>query len=66
MFYLQFHASLLSGEGFKGALADAVKVKSDAPKIKQAAAMLGIKGEQAQKLYETKLKNTKRYRLLKK
>ena len=26
-------------------------------KIKQAAAMLGIKGEQAQKLYETKLKN---------
>jgi hypothetical protein len=27
-------------------------------KIKQAAAMLGIKGEQAQKLYETKLKNT--------
>ena len=51
-------SSLLSGEGFKGALADAVKVKSDAPKIKQAAAMLGIKGEQAQKLYETKLKNT--------
>ena len=28
-------------------------------KIKQAAAMLGIKGEQAQKLYETKLKNNK-------
>ena len=28
-------------------------------KIKQAAAMLGIKGEQAQKLYDTKLKNTK-------
>ena len=28
-----------------------------AEKIKQAAAMLGIKGEQAQKLYETKLKN---------
>jgi len=27
-------------------------------KIKQAAAMLGIKGEQAQKLYETKLTNT--------
>jgi len=52
-------ASLLEGKGFKGALADAVKVKSDAPKIKQAAAMLGIKGEQAQKLYETKLKNVK-------
>ena len=51
-------ASLLEGKGFKGALADATKVKSDAPKIKQAAAMLGIKGEQAQKLYETKLKNT--------
>tara|TARA_R100000734_G_C3317328_1_gene110359 strand:+ start:163 stop:1332 length:1170 start_codon:yes stop_codon:yes gene_type:complete len=50
-------ASLLEGKGFKGALADAVKVRSDAPKIKQAAAMLGIKGEQAQKLYETKLKN---------
>ena len=50
-------ASLLEGKGFKGALADAVKVKSDAPKIKQAAAMLGIKGEQAQKLYNTKLKN---------
>lgn len=50
-------ASLLEGKGFKGALADAVKVKSDAPKIKQAAAMLGIKGEQAQKLYETKLQN---------
>ena len=52
-------ASLLEGKGFRGALADAVKVKSDAPKIKQAAAMLGIKGEQAQKLYETKLKNVK-------
>ena len=52
-------ASLLEGKGFKGALADAVKVRSDAPKIKQAAAMLGIKGEQAQKLYETKLKNVK-------
>jgi len=51
-------SSLLEGKGFKGALADATKVKSDAPKIKQAAAMLGIKGEQAQKLYETKLKNT--------
>jgi len=51
-------ASLLEGKGFRGALADAVKVKSDAPKIKQAAAMLGIKGEQAQELYETKLKNT--------
>ena len=50
-------ASLLEGKGFKGALADAVKVRSDAPKIKQAAAMLGIKGEQAQKLYNTKLKN---------
>jgi hypothetical protein len=50
-------ASLLEGKGFRGALADAVKVKSDAPKIKQAAAMLGIKGEQAQKLYETKLQN---------
>ena len=52
-------ASLLEGKGFKGALADAVKVRSDAPKIKQAAAMLGIKGEQAQKLYETKVKNVK-------
>ena len=51
-------SSLLEGKGFKGALADATKVKSDAPKIKQAAAMLGIKGEQAQELYETKLKNT--------
>ena len=50
-------ASLLEGKGFKGALADAVKVRSDAPKIKQAAAMLGIKGEQAQDLYKIKLQN---------
>ena len=50
-------ASLLEGKGFRGALADAVKVKSDAPKIKQAAAMLGIKGEQAQDLYKIKLQN---------
>ena len=50
-------ASLLEGKGFKGALADATKVKSDAPKIKQAAAMLGIKGEQAQDLYKIKLQN---------
>ena len=36
-------------------LLDAQDANQD--KIKQAAAMLGIKGEQAQKLYETKLKN---------
>ena len=36
-------------------LLDAQDANED--KIKQAAAMLGIKGEQAQKLYETKLKN---------
>ena len=33
------------------------KQEDSEDKIKQAAAMLGIKGEQAQKLYETKLKN---------
>ena len=37
---------------------EAKKGPSRTEKIKQAAAMLGIKGEQAQKLYETKLKNT--------
>ena len=37
---------------------EAKKGPGRAEKIKQAAAMLGIKGEQAQKLYETKLKNT--------
>ena len=36
---------------------EAKKGPSRTEKIKQAAAMLGIKGEQAQKLYETKLKN---------
>jgi len=36
---------------------EAKKGPGRAEKIKQAAAMLGIKGEQAQKLYETKLKN---------
>ena len=41
-----------------GALVAAAKTKSKEPEIKRAAAMLGIKGEQAQKLYETKLKNT--------
>jgi hypothetical protein len=40
-----------------GALVAAAKTKSKEPEIKRAAAMLGIKGEQAQKLYETKLKN---------
>ena len=35
------------------------KAEDETAKIKQAAAMLGIKGEQAQKLYDTKLKNTK-------
>ena len=35
------------------------KAEDETTKVKQAAAMLGIKGEQAQKLYETKLKNTK-------
>jgi hypothetical protein len=38
---------------------EAKKGPGRAEKIKQAAAMLGIKGEQAQKLYETKLKNNK-------
>jgi len=41
----------------KGALVAAAKTKSKEPEIKRAAAMLGIRGEQAQKLYETKLKN---------
>ena len=42
----------------KGALVAAAKTKTKEPEIRRAAAMLGIKGEQAQKLYETKLKNT--------
>jgi len=41
-----------------GALVAAAKTKTKEPEIKRAAAMLGIKGEQAQKLYETKLRNT--------
>ena len=46
-------------EKFKSfAAAEAKKGPSRTEQIKQAAAMLGIKGEQAQKLYETKLKNT--------
>ena len=48
----------LEGEGFRGALKRAVDVKSDEDKIKQTAAMLGIKGEQAKDLYKIKLKNT--------
>jgi hypothetical protein len=43
---------------FQSFAKEEAKVGSRAEKIKQAAAMLGIKGEQAQKLYETKLKNT--------
>ena len=34
------------------------KAEDETAKIKQTAALLGIKGEQAQKLYETKLTNT--------
>jgi len=48
----------LEGEGFRGALKRAVDVKSDEDKIKQTAAMLGIKGEQAKDLYKIKLQNT--------
>ena len=48
----------LEGEGFRGALKRAVDVKSDEDKIRQTAAMLGIKGEQAKDLYKIKLKNT--------
>ena len=47
----------LEGEGFRGALKRAVDVKSDEDKIKQTAAMLGIKGEQAKDLYKIKLQN---------
>ena len=49
--------SMEEGRGFKGAITDAAKVKSDEKEYRKAAGMLGIKGEQAQKLYETKLKN---------
>ena len=41
----------------KGALVAAAKTKSKEPEIKRAAAMLGIKGEQAQDLYKIKLQN---------
>ena len=47
----------LEGEGFRGALKRAVDVKSDEDKIRQTAAMLGIKGEQAKDLYKIKLQN---------
>ena len=40
-----------------GALVAAAKTKSKEPEIKRAAAMLGIKGEQAQDLYKIKLQN---------
>ena len=51
--------SMGEGRGFKGAITDAAEVKSDEKEYRKAAGMLGIKGEQAQKLYETKLKNVK-------
>ena len=41
-----------------GALVAAAKTKSKEPEIKRAAAMLGIKGEQAKELYKLKLQNT--------
>jgi len=40
-----------------GALVAAAKTKSKEPEIRRAAAMLGIKGEQAQDLYKIKLQN---------
>jgi len=40
-----------------GALVAAAKTKSKEPEIKRAAAMLGIKGEQARDLYKIKLQN---------
>jgi len=57
-------AAFLGAGDVREGLAEFMKAESQAgpsrtEKIKQAAAMLGIKGEQAQKLYETKLKNTK-------
>jgi len=56
-------AAFLGAGDVREGLAEFMKAESKAgpsrtEKIKQAAAMLGIKGEQAQKLYETKLKNT--------
>jgi len=57
-------AAFLGAGDVREGLKEFMKAESQAgpsrtEKIKQAAAMLGIKGEQAQKLYETKLKNTK-------
>ena len=40
-----------------GALVAAAKTKSKEPEIKRAAAMLGIKGEQAKDIYKIKLQN---------
>jgi hypothetical protein len=57
-------AAFLGAGDVREGLAEFMKAESQAgpsrtEKIKQAAAMLGIKGEQAKELYETKLKNTK-------
>jgi hypothetical protein len=57
-------AAFLGAGDVREGLKEFMKAESQAgpsrtEKIKQAAAMLGIKGEQAQKLYETKLKNEK-------
>ncbi len=41
----------------KAALVAAAKTKSKEPEIKRAAAMLGIKGEQAKDIYKIKLQN---------
>jgi hypothetical protein len=57
-------AAFLGAGDVREGLAEFMKAESQAgpsrtEKIKQAAAMLGIKGEQAKELYETKLKNEK-------
>ena len=57
-------AAFLGAGDVREGLKEFMKAESQAgpsrtEKIKQAAAMLGIKGEQAKELYETKLKNEK-------
>jgi len=57
-------AAFLGAGDVREGLSEFMKAESQAgpsrtEKIKQAAAMLGIKGEQAKELYETKLKNEK-------
>ena len=57
-------AAFLGAGDVREGLAEFMKAESQAgpsrtERIKQAAAMLGIKGEQAKELYETKLKNEK-------